>query len=69
MAVEEGDRYRSVSNFGTIWIVRRFITGPRMVPHAVLTQIGDASSIRTVSFRALEDRHLFERLSADAVKS
>jgi hypothetical protein len=69
MAVEEGDRYRSVSNFQKIWIVRRFITGPRMVPHAVLTQVDDASSIRTVSFRTLEDKHLFELLSADAVKS
>jgi len=64
MAIEVGDRYKSVSSFNAVWIVRRLITGPAMVPHAVLMRIGDASSIRTVSFTALEDRHLFERVPA-----
>jgi hypothetical protein len=64
MAIEVGDRYKSVSSFNSVWIVRRLITGPMMVPHAVLMKIGDASMIRTVSFTALEDKHLFQRVPA-----
>ena len=67
MAIEVGDRYKSVASFSTVWIVRRVITGTAMVPHAVLMNVADANSIRTVSFTALEDRHLFERVPATVV--
>ena len=59
MAVELGNQYKSLSGFGAIWIVRRIITGTGMVPHAVLTQMDDASSVRTISFSVLEDRQRF----------
>ena len=63
MAVEAGNQYKGVSSLGPTWVVQRIIDGP--VPHAILTQIGDNSSIRTLSISALEDTHMFERV-ADA---
>ena len=60
MAVELGNQFKSVASLGPSWVVRRILTGPGMIPHAILTQNGDASSIRTLSIRALEDRNLFE---------
>jgi len=59
MAVEVGQQYKGVSSIGPTWVVQRIIDGP--VPHAILTQNGDNSSIRTLSISALEDSHMFER--------
>ena len=64
MAVELGNQYKSVFSLGPIWVVQRIIEGP--VPHAILTQTGDTSSIRTLSISALEDRHMFERTGETA---
>jgi hypothetical protein len=59
MAIEVGHQFKSVRSVGPTWVVQRIIDGP--VPHAILTQTGDASSIRTLSLSALEDTHMFER--------
>jgi hypothetical protein len=59
MAIEVGQQFKSVFSVGPSWVVRRIIDGP--VPHAILTQTGDTSSIRTLSLSALEDKHMFER--------
>ena len=59
MAVEVGYQFKCVSSVGPSWVVQRIIDGP--VPHAILTQTGDSSSIRTLSISALEDTHMFER--------
>ena len=59
MAVELGYQFKSVFSVGPIWVVQRIIDGP--VPHAILTQTGDTSSIRTLSISALEDKHMFQR--------
>jgi hypothetical protein len=64
MAVEIGNQFKSVSSVGPTWVVQRIIAGPGIVPHAILTQSGDSSSIRTLSINALEDTHMFERTGA-----
>ena len=61
MAVEVGNQFKSVGSQGPSWIVQHILTGPGMIPHAVLTQNGDTGLIRTISLRALEDKGLFER--------
>lgn len=59
MAIEVGNQFKHVSSVGPTWVVQRIIDGP--VPHAILTQTGDNSSIRTLSISALEDTHMFQR--------
>jgi hypothetical protein len=66
MAVELGNQFKSVSSVGPTWVVQRIIEGPGIVPHAILTQTGDNSSIRTLSLSALEDTHMFERTAEAA---
>ena len=61
MAIEVGQQFKSVFAMGPIWVVQRIIEGPCIVPHAILTQNGDTSSIRTLSISALEDKHMFQR--------
>ena len=61
MAVELGNQFKSVSSQGPTWVVQRILSGPGMIPHAILTQNGDTSAIRTLSISALEDGHMFER--------
>jgi len=66
MAVELGNQFKSVSSQGPTWVVQRILTGPGMIPHAILTQNGDASSIRTLSISALEDEAMFVRAADGA---
>lgn len=62
MAVELGNQFKSVSSQGPSWVVQRILTGPGMIPHAILTLNGDTSCIRTLSISALEDGEMFERV-------
>ena len=62
MAVELGNQFKSVSSQGPSWVVQRILSGPGMIPHAILTLNGDTSCIRTLSIRALEDGQMFKRI-------
>ena len=66
MAVELGNQFKSVSSHGPTWVVQRLLTGPGMIPHAILTRTGDTSCIRTLSLSALEDKEMFERKAESA---
>jgi len=61
MSVEVGNQFKNVGTQGPMWVVQRLLSGPGMIPHAILTQNGDTGSIRTISISALEDKAMFER--------
>jgi hypothetical protein len=61
MSVEVGNQFKNVGSLGPNWVVQRILSGPGMMPHAILTQSGDTGAIRTISISALEDKAMFER--------